>query len=1633
MLADLCQSCGASGGQELCPECGSDPRAGADEVCFERVTWRRGELPVPEMKRRLARRLATQMAVLDRWAAQALAEQVVPEPVLAPPVSEQPPQAPRPPRFHIPTPAPRPETHTSLSSVQSLLLERLGWFVGGFLVVAGAVFLLGTVWQWLSPLLRVAAEQGLLVAAAAGLGLTGAWLVQRQIAAGRGLAAVGLALSAVVSVPTGVEGLSPAGVVGLGLGAGGALLVARIAARAGLGPLPPALWALGTALPAVVWLLPALAWPVLLVAAGIGLALVRQTLFGPPHPARLPVLGAWGAVLGASLLAVLPALGSSVGWFLAALGGASLLWVDAAQARWHGVTEPSFSRPMPVLGLSMSLASLIGLLSASVGGGVQALGGGLLGLLLVGLVAVVHGLPWLARTGALASLFVPAALATVLGLGGGGALSGWFLVALLAVPPLLWAASRLQAPLGQAVLDMVLLGGLLACLSPVDGTWGGRAAVVLWAAVALGIALRWGRKDALWVGHGLLAVAVAAVLAGWREDLGLIAAGWALLALAAEGIGRSVRERTRGAEHEAGRLGVAWGQIAPVQALLATFLLLGGRVLEPTVSVVVGGVLLGLAWALVGWRLREQAVGLALLVPVGVAASCVRPLLGLHSDPSVGLVVGTTAVLAAGALAARDRGPFRAMGTPFQVGDAPAPADEDELATADGRGPVGWLASPLWRVGQAGWLVLVGVGLSLALQVVPLVELRLLGLALGAALTGGLVAVVDRRATPDGAPARAMALGTWWVVATELSLLLLHRDVPAGLIGAGVAAVALGLSLVRGQMLPHAAAVGLCAGVVALGAHAVEQGEDLAALAWLAAAAPLVVLAVQWRQVGFSWLALGLGSVGVGLLLAPWIEGPHELGLALSVLALGALSAGAALDRLLSERWGPGLLDGPVRAAGVVCASLATLLWLGVAVAEPAWPAARAVTLVAWLWCAALSRERWLRAVAGAVAGIEALLLAHGAGRLLLPEVPEVGAVALAALGTLAVASRGLGWAQARGRWWLGELGVVRAEEPSAGTAWWGGLLGALVPLGVVPAAVAGLGPLAVPSALHALPAAVLWGLGAAWALGASWPVVVAWGALLVALLPGGGLALAGLAAASAWTAALLRSFPSHQGEPQTLARAVAWQVLVPGAALAAAGAFALGAWESEPLGPTAALVALTALGLVESRDRPLVLTLAPPLVALFAGASLPLVAVLQAAGALALGVWEAYFRPGRLLVAQAAAGAGALAAAGAVLAGELDTVYLSLLLLALTGTLALSVARHRTEGWYTAAITSCALTLSVAVGSALGPASLGACLVVAGACGTALSARLAIPFRAAPAFALLGTVTALGAAPSHRELALVALIGASFSAGWGYFQRPAHLSALHLVGALLAVLVGLRLGAEVTLLDAALWIGMGGVLVGVGDAAARLPAGQPLMEVTRWTAGGAPLVGLCLAALATGQPEPAVWTGAAASLGLLYARFRDPPALALALGAADMAVATLLFQAGQVDPTLLVLPFALSLGGLSHLWRTRLPQPAVHAMRWSAAGLLYAVALAQLVLDTESVLMLVLVSLVGLGAGALLQVRAWIWSGTAFLVAVVGLQGARFGIEHQLGLGVLLSLAGVMVLAAMVIGAVMRSRAQTQ
>jgi hypothetical protein len=161
------------------------------------------------------------------------------------------------------------------------------------------------------------------------------------------------------------------------------------------------------------------------------------------------------------------------------------------------------------------------------------------------------------------------------------------------------------------------------------------------------------------------------------------------------------------------------------------------------------------------------------------------------------------------------------------------------------------------------------------------------------------------------------------------------------------------------------------------------------------------------------------------------------------------------------------------------------------------------------------------------------------------------------------------------------------------------------------------------------------------------------------------------------------------------------------------------------------------------------------------------------------------------------------------------------------------------------------------------------------------------------------------------------------------------------------------------------------------------------------------------------------VVAGAAWAVG--HARFRDPLTLILAFLAVDGAIVAGLLRAGAADPTLYVLPFVASVAALSQHWRSRLSSGALEALRWGAAGVLYAVAAARLATTPDAVLPGVLVGLAGLGAGAALRVRPWVWSGAAFLVAVILLQAARFGIAHQLGLGALLFLAGALVLGGTV------------
>lgn len=443
-------------------------------------------------------------------------------------------------------------------------------------------------------------------------------------------------------------------------------------------------------------------------------------------------------------------------------------------------------------------------------------------------------------------------------------------------------------------------------------------------------------------------------------------------------------------------------------------------------------------------------------------------------------------------------------------------------------------------------------------------------------------------------------------------------------------------------------------------------------------------------------------------------------------------------------------------------------------------------------------------------------------------------------------------------------------------------------------------------------------------------------------------------------------------------------------------------------------------LGLVRVEDRWPVVAVSPAVIALAAGATPDAAVAIASIGAVGLAGWATVRSPARLVLAQLLAGA---AAVGAVSAAAADGGTLGAVAVALAGlgaTVAAELYARREPGWLVAAAAILAGSASVAAADRLGPEWVGPAILAVTAGGAAAGGALRIGAPALVVGIAAGVAAVLPFAEAHRGVALGAVVAAAVLAAWDFARRPAADTALGCVGAALALPLVARMGAPVLPGDATGWALAGGAFVALADVLARAERTRLLAPPLAAAAHGAPLVGLALAAVG-GHGGPAVWLLAATSWALCHARFRAAAALVAALVALDVAVVVALLRAGHLDPTLSVLPFAVSLGLLSHLWRTQVPAPAVHAMRWGAAGLLYAVAFGQLLLQPHDVLLVVVVCLIALGAGAALRVRAWVWSGAAFLVAVVGLQAARVGIAHQLGLGVVLSLAGLVVLGAMV------------
>jgi hypothetical protein len=1573
-VAEPCGACGArSEDLPSCPECGAPRGAAIDEIRFGDVVWRRGDLPTAEMRRRLARRLQAQYRVVDRWEAADRREAARELPAPVTPVAAPPPvvEEPATPRFTIPAVERPPVVAAARASLPGLLLENLGWWIGGFLLVTGAVFLVGTVWTALPGLIRALVEVGGVVALAAGLARVGVALVARGLPVGRGLAAVGLALSLVGSVAVAVEGWTPVGAFAALLAAVGAGAVARLAARTGMAPYPAWAWAIAALLPAVAWLLPALAWPVVALGLLLAAGAVRAALLERRPERAWPLLGAVGLAGAAGVLAALPATGAAVGWVLAPAAGALAVWVDAARTRWRGLDAPAFARPLPVLGAALGVGALSGLLVATATGAGPAFVGGLLGLGLVALLGRRHPPEKSLALAELAGLLLtPAALLGALGVTGDGGVSSWFVCAAFGVPAALLA--RKDAIVRHALVAVAAL----AVVAPATGTSVGIAAGVVWAGVAAWICATAPAAPPTLVAGGLLAASASAAAHRLGHAAVGSAAGWAGLALLADTTARTLRARAGSETHPVAVVARALSLGAAVLLVAAVHPLVAGRLVDTPLAALLASLAVAVAAAVPGARGREEGFGWLLLVPIAVGASTVRPLLGLQSDPVAGLVVATVAAGAsAWALSRLDPAPWARLGDPARPSvDAPS----------------GWLATPAWHAALLAALAVAAAGgVELALgRTAPAAAL--------AAVTGAVALSLPRLDRRPAIPALSGVLAAA-ATGTALWVSALHPAAAPVSLGLGVA----GVVLATGRGVPGAAGRATAGAVSALlvAAFAVQvtvgaaAGVVPAVVTALAAAAPVFALAVVAEQVALS--ALGCAMVGAALVAgaAPLGPDPVAWGLVAAAASAGASVVALALTRV--DR--AGSVHPAVRASALVAAGASTSLLLA------SFGPAREVLLPhlaalgAWGLVAAFTgRQGALRSAAALASvgfAIELGWVAHLAVRPF-TDALDLGAAALAAAvaaGTLALRGRG----GARD-------GLSVEAGPLAQIA------GAVVALGAVPALLAAASPATVPA-----PAvAAAWGVAAAFALDSAWPVLAAVvAAAVLGVHHEGALGAAVVAAALGWTSAAVRRWST---DPDDLAGRAAEQILVPSTAIVACLAVVGGAWTGEPLAPIATLVALAALGPVREGLRAPIVTLVPAVVAALAHAPAVWTGGILSGGALALAAWSVATGAPWLLLAEAAAAAAVLVdpfgspaanaarwlVLGATLAPRLRGPHAELALAGVAGSVAAAGA---------------VALLPLAGPWAWAPWAVGV------AVGWLEAARgLRLPLRLPLGALALAAIAALLVTPEHRAVGVAAVALAALAAAAHEARASSRSSASMAVGGALLAVASVRFGQEPTLGDALGWLAIAAAAVGAADLAAR--AGRPaLADTLRGTSALLPVLGLALSAAAPGGLAATAFVAAGAAWAVGHARFRDPLTLLLAFLAVDGAVVVGLVRAAQWDPTLYVLPFVATAAVLSQHWRTRLHSGALEGIRWGAAGVLYAVAFGRLLLTADSVLPGVLIGLVGLGAGVGLQVRAWVWSGASFLVAVILLQAARFGIAQQLGLGALLFVAGVAVLGVTV------------
>ncbi len=224
-----------------------------------------------------------------------------------------------------------------------------------------------------------------------------------------------------------------------------------------------------------------------------------------------------------------------------------------------------------------------------------------------------------------------------------------------------------------------------------------------------------------------------------------------------------------------------------------------------------------------------------------------------------------------------------------------------------------------------------------------------------------------------------------------------------------------------------------------------------------------------------------------------------------------------------------------------------------------------------------------------------------------------------------------------------------------------------------------------------------------------------------------------------------------------------------------------------------------------------------------------------------------------------------------------------------------------------------------------------------------------------------------------------------------------------------LYAMVGLALAAEV-----------GVLLLG--------PRGGSFTRPLRQVAAVLPGVGLILALAGDGLTVPAL-TAAGGVFCVRYvfrARWAD---LVAGLVLLDAAAVLLVVRLGWSQPLALVAPVGLSVLVAAQLLRRGLDPRVVTLMRYAAAAAIYLAALADAVGTPMWSLVLLQMSLLGMAAGAVLRVRAFLFLGSGFAVAALLTELLRFGLAHSQFWALYLTVLGLFILASMVALTLLRTQ----